>query len=238
LPSDEWIITLTKVDRKLYQQASLLVTDEELPELERIGYPMERQAGVPFFLEGEMGDFALLIRKGHVKVTSGNPPRIIDVRGPGAVVGELAVIFGGPRMASIVAWDHVEALYLPGGPWKQFLDEHPRAKDALMSNMRDMLNRQARKNVESDLAVEQRLAKRLIELMESGPGEPVGQGAVVFRGVSQQDLASLIGAKIDSVKKIIRLLKASGIVDTGRQVITVIQPAALRDIADGNRPVS
>jgi CRP/FNR family transcriptional regulator, cyclic AMP receptor protein len=226
------------MDRTPYRQPSLLVTDEELPELEKIGYPIHRPAGVPFFLEGELGDFALLIRKGHVKVTRGSPPRIIDVRGPGAIVGELAVKFRRPRNASIIAWDDVEALYLPGDSWKQFLDEHPRADDALMSNVGDMLDRQATKVVESELAVEQRLAKGLTELTESGLGEPTGEGAVVLRRVSQQDLAFLIGAKIDSVKKVIRLLKASAIVDTGRQVITILQPVALREIADGNRTVS
>jgi CRP-like cAMP-binding protein len=216
----------------------LLVTDKELPELERIGYPIHRSAGVPFFLEGEMGDFALLITKGHVKVTCGTPPRIIDHRGPGEVVGELAVILGGPRMASIIAWDDVDALYLPGGPWKQFLDEHPRASNAVMSNMRAMLARQARKNVESELAVERRLAMRLIDLMDGGPSEPADDGAVALRGVSQQDLASMTRSKIDSVKKAIGRLKASGIVSTGKLVITILQPAVLREIADGNRTVS
>jgi CRP/FNR family cyclic AMP-dependent transcriptional regulator len=210
-----------------------------LPDLERIGYPIHRSAGVPFFMEGELGDFALLVRKGHVKVTRGSPPRMIDHRGPGAVVGELAVIFGGPRMASIIAWTDVEAIYLPGAPWKQFLDEHPRANDAAMRNIRDMLDRQTRKNAESDLAVEQRLAMMLVELTETGPGEPGDEEAVVLRGVSQQDLASLIGSKIDSVKKIIGLFRASGIVNTGKKlVITVLQPGALREIADGNRTVS
>ena len=184
-----------------------------------------------------MGDFALLITKGHVKVTCGTPPRIIDHRGPGEVVGELAVILGGPRMASIIAWDDVDALYLPGGGWKQFLDEHPRASNAVMSNMRAMLARQARKNVESELAVERRLAMRLIDLMDGGPSEPAGDGAVAM-GVSQQHPASMTRSKIDSVKKVIGRLRASGIVSTGKLVITILQPAVLREIADGNRTVS
>lgn len=226
------------MERSPYDQRPEFVTDEELPELERIGYPIRRSPGVPFFLEGELGDFALLIMKGHVKVTCGTPPRIIDVRGPGDVVGELAVIDGGPRTASIIAWDDVEALYLPGVPWKRFLDEHPRAKDAINTNVRVMLARQVRKNVESELAVEQRLAKTLIELTDRGLGEPSGEGAVTLRRVSQQDMSDLIGSKIDSVKRVIRNFRASGIVSTGKQVITILQLAALREIADGNRTVS
>jgi CRP/FNR family transcriptional regulator, cyclic AMP receptor protein len=95
-----------------------------------------------------------------------------------------------------------------------------------------------KKNVESELAIEQQLAKRLVELMNGGLGEPVGDGAVRLR-LSQQDLASLIGTKkLDSVKKIIRLLKAAGIVDTGRQAVSILDASLLREIADGNRTIS
>jgi CRP-like cAMP-binding protein len=221
-----------------YERFKSLVTDDELPELEGIGHAIRRSAGQPFFLEGEAGDFALLIKKGHVKVMSGSPPRIIDIRGPGEVVGELAVISEKPRMASVIAFNDVEALRLPGAAWLQFLLDHPRASLALVVAGRGMITRATQKNAESELAIEQQLAKRLIDLTDLGLGEPAGDGAVAFR-MAQQDLASLIGAKkLDSVKKVIRLLKASGIVDTGRQMITILQPAALREIADGNRTVS
>ena len=227
------------MESELDQQSMPLVTDEELPELEGIGYAIHRPAGAPFFLEGEYGDFALLLRKGHVKATRGSPPRIIDVRPPGAIVGEMAVLRRKPRMASIIAWDDVEALYLPGARWKEFLYAHPRAFHALVIMTEDMADRQSKKNVESELAIEQQLALRLIELTDFGLGMPAGDEALVFLGVSQQDLASLIGAKkIDSVKKVIRQLKASGIVDPGRQKITILQPTVLREIADGNRTVS
>ena len=109
-----------------------LLADEERAELEGIGHTIHRSAGDPFFLEGELGDFALLIKKGHVKAVRGRPPRIIDVRGPGAIVGEMGVIRRRPRMASIIAFDDVEALYLPGARWLRFLYEHPRAMHALL----------------------------------------------------------------------------------------------------------
>ncbi len=226
------------MDDQLYEQHLPLLTDEELAELEEIGHTIHRSAGHPFFLEGEQGDFALLIKKGHVKAMRGRPPRIIDIRGPGEIVGEMAVIRRKPRMASIIAFDDVEALYLPGARWLRFLYDHPRAMHALLAMTDDMADRATMKNVESELAIEQQLAKRVIELTDCGLGEPADDGAVVLR-LSQHDLATLIGTKkLDSVKKVIRLLKAAGIVDTGRQVITILKLAALREVADGNLTVS
>jgi CRP-like cAMP-binding protein len=226
------------MEDQLYEQALPLLTDEELAELDEIGHMIHRSAGHPFFLEGEQGDFALLIKKGHVKAMRGRPPRIIDIRGPGETVGEAAVIRRKPRMASIIAFDDVEALYLPGARWLRFLYDHPRAMHAQWAAEADTTDRATMKNVESELAIEQQLAKRVIELTDSGLSEHAGDGTVVLR-LSQQDLAALIGAKkFDSVKKVIGRLKASGIIGTGRQVITIFQLAALREIADGNLTVS
>jgi CRP-like cAMP-binding protein len=226
------------MEDQLPEQRMPLIEGDELVELERIGHTIHRSAGHPFFLEGEQGDFALLIKKGHVKAVRGRPPRIIDVRGPDQIVGEMAVIRKKPRMASIIAFDEVEALYLPGAKWLQFLYAHPRAMHALLAMTDDMTDRATMKNVESELAIGQQLAKRVIELADSGLGEPADGGATVLR-LSQHDVAALIGTrKLDSVKKIIRLLKAAGVVDTGRQVIKILQPGALREVANGNLTVS
>ncbi len=238
LPSDKASITLNYMEDPQLATSLPILTDDELVELEEVGHAIHRSPGHPFFLEGEEGDFALLIKKGHVKVMRGRPPRIIDIRGPGDIVGEMAVIRRQPRMASVMAFDDVDALYLPGPKWLRFLYDHPRSMHALLAMTDDMADRATMKNVESELAIEQQLAKRVLELADFGLGEPDGSGAVALR-MSQQDLAELIGAKkLDSVKKVIRQLKAAAIIDTGRQVIKLLKLDALHDIADGNLTVS
>jgi CRP/FNR family transcriptional regulator, cyclic AMP receptor protein len=217
-----------------------LFTDEELVDLQVVGRRLQRPAGHTFFAEGEEGDFALLITKGYVKVTCGKPPCIIDIRGPGTIVGEMAVILQQPRMATVTAFNDVQALYLPGAVWLQFLYGHPRAMHALWAMTADRASRSARKKVESELAIEQQLARNIVELIDLGIGEPAEDGSVVLR-IHQQDLASLIGAKkLDSVKKVIARLREDDveIIATGRQFIKILKPAALREIADGNLTTS
>jgi hypothetical protein len=46
------------------------------------------------------------------------------------------------------------------------------------------------------------------------------------------------GKKTDSVKKVIARLKAAGIVDTDREVLTIRKLVDLREIANGNLTVS
>jgi CRP/FNR family transcriptional regulator, cyclic AMP receptor protein len=226
------------MEDSLYEQSQPLLTDEELVGLEEIGHVIRRSAGNAFMLEGEYGDFALLIKKGHVKVMAGKPPRIVAIRGPGDMIGEMAAIRRKPRSASVFAMNEVEALYLPAARWLQFLYNHPRAMHAQWAAEAERTEQATKKIVESELAVGQQLAKALIELTDAGIGEHTSGGAVELQ-LTQHDLAAMIGAKkLDSVKKVIRLLKADGTIATGRQQITILDLAALRDIANGDLAVS
>ena len=226
------------MEDSLYEQSYPLLTDEELVGLEEIGHPIRRSAGNAFMLEGEYGDFALLIKKGHVKVVAGKPPRIVAIRGPGDMIGEMAAIRRKPRSASVFAMNEVEALYLPAARWLRFLYDHPRAMHAQWAAEAERTEQATRKIVESELAVGQQLAKALTELTDAGIGERTSSETVELQ-LSQQDLAAMIGAKkLDSVKKVIRLLKAAGTIATGRQQITILDLAALRDIANGDLAVS
>jgi len=226
------------MEDSLYEQSYPLLTDEELVGLEEIGHAIRRSAGNAFMLEGEYGDFALLIKKGHVKVVAGKPPRIVAIRGPGDMIGEMAAIRRKPRSASVFAMNEVEALYLPAARWLRFLYDHPRAMHAQWAAEAERTEQATRKIVESELAVGQQLAKALTELTDAGIGERTSSETVELQ-LSQQDLAAMIGAKkLDSVKKVIRLLKAAGTIATGRQQITILDLAALRDIANGDLAVS
>ncbi len=205
--------------------------------MEAIGYPLDRAAEQPFFREGEPGDHALLIKKGHVKVVQGNPGRITDIRGPGAIVGEIGVLTDEPRSASIVPLNAVRAIFLPKEPWRDFLLARPHIIWDLWAATANRNIRANIKRAESELPVGQQLTKALIELVDYGVGERLGEDSALLR-MSQEEMSTLIGAnKLESVKKVIRMFKASGVVDTGRQAITIRELSALRAIADGLKPV-
>jgi CRP/FNR family transcriptional regulator, cyclic AMP receptor protein len=222
------------MDSSLPEQGHMHPTGEEMADLEKIGYTIHRPAGSALMMDGEYGDFALLIKKGHVKVTAGQPPRIVAIRGPGDIVGEIAVIQNKPRTASVFAFDDVEALHLPAAEWLRFLYAHPRAMHAQWATTAERTEQAVRRIAWSDLPVGQQLAKALIELADSGIGEQSSKGTIELR-LSQHDLTAMIGAKkLDSVKKVIRQLKAAGTIATSRQQITILDLSALRDIAAGD----
>lgn len=219
-----------------FDQGKPLLVEEEIRHLERVGSTLRRQAGHTFIREGEESDFVLLIKKGHVKVSAGKPPRIVAIRGPDEVVGDMGVIRRKPRSATVLAWDEVEVLHVSAIEWLRFLYHHPRAMHAQLVAADERVEQLTQKILESDLAVERRLAKALIELVDRGLVDRT-DGTVTVR-VAQKDLASLTGSSVEAVKKIVKIFKENGIVNTGRLSLHIEDVSTLREIANGKPTAS
>lgn len=233
MPAARCNLTLNNVDELADLQGTPLITDEEMIHLEQVGQTLRREEGHTFFLEGEETDYALLIKKGHVKVVMGLRPHIITIRGPGSMVGEMAALWPQPRTASAITIDAVEVLHLSAAAWRRFLFNNRRAMYAQLVFACSQSYENAKQIVNTDLAAEQRLAKTLLELTDQGVGKATNRGITI--PLSQQDLAALSGASIDSIKKVVRTFKEQKMIATGRQAIYLLNSEALAEIADGNR---
>jgi CRP/FNR family transcriptional regulator, cyclic AMP receptor protein len=126
----------------------------------------------------------------------GKPPRIVAIRGHGEIAGEMAAIRHKPRSGSVIALDEVEATC----PQRSGCGSSTstRAMRTQLVTMDERLDQAMLKIVESYLAIAQGVAKALVELVDSGVGTR-GQDGVVLC-FSQQDLATLTGTSLDSVK--------------------------------------
>jgi CRP/FNR family transcriptional regulator, cyclic AMP receptor protein len=94
--------------------------------------------GQVLFNYGEPGDCLYVIRSGKAEVffkdDTGNRI-VLEVAGSGDVVGELSLLDGGPRTASVVVTETLGALRLDRGDLDQFLRRHPAAAIDLLSAM-------------------------------------------------------------------------------------------------------
>jgi CRP/FNR family transcriptional regulator, cyclic AMP receptor protein len=95
-------------------------------------------AGQVLFNYGEPGDCLYVIRGGKAEVffKDDTGTRIVlEVAGAGDVVGELSLLDGGPRTASVVVTEPLEALRLDREDLDVFLRAHPHAAIDLLSAM-------------------------------------------------------------------------------------------------------
>ena len=231
------IDTLSSVELWTELRLDTQLTDVELDDLRPSASLNHYPAGSILFGSGEETDYVLFIVNGFVKITIPGPPeRIVGLRGAGQIVGEMAPIRRKPRSASLFAVDEVEALFLPGNKWLQFLREHPRAALAQLYAADERLAEATRKTVESFLGAQQKLARAMIELEESGLAVPNRDGVKLPFG--QQELAAIAGVGVDSVKQVVKIFKANKVISNSRQATIIKDPATLRAVARGDLSLS
>ncbi len=86
------------------------VPDEELDAVADVASELDVAPGQPLTSEGDFGHCLFVIESGSAEVSIDGVPK--HEVGPGAIVGEVAVMASGRRTASVVATSPVRALAL------------------------------------------------------------------------------------------------------------------------------
>lgn len=207
------------------------LTEQEWVDLVQLGRPYHLRAGTPLFVEGTRSDTVVVVITGRVKVfTSAEDGTevVLAVRGPGALLGELAAIDQQPHSASVRSWEPMEVLTVRSRDFTAFLQAHPRIMWLLIRLLIGRLRDADRKRIEFGVHdTLNRVARRLVELVDRF-GEPTESGIRITLPLTQEELASWVGASPKAVTKALRTLRARGYVQTQRRRITVIDIEGLR----------
>ncbi len=93
--------------------------------------------GEVLFKEGDAGDAMYLLRSGRAAVVKGEfeQPIILGYRGPGEIVGEMALLEQRPRSASIIAVDNVRALKIKREHFQELLSYKPEISLSVMATL-------------------------------------------------------------------------------------------------------
>jgi CRP-like cAMP-binding protein len=192
------------------------------------------QPNVTLFFQGDPSDRVLIIWSGYAKVLSRDHTGhtvLLAFRGPGDVVGELAMVDGGQRSATVVAIEPGRALMIEASAFRGFLDRFAHASAVLQRVLVERLREADRQRLKSaSMAVGQRLAMLLLELA-SRFGAVEGGGTRIGLALSQEDLAACVGASRRAVAREIESWRDRGYVVTGRRSLLIQQPSALQRIA-------
>lgn len=110
------------------------LSDDELQQLMDNAQPVSLRAGEVLIRQGEPGDSAYVIVKGEFEVQkqAGQSLIKIDVRNPGDVVGEMALLSRAPRNATIIAKTDSETLRIPQQSFENLLSSSSSAALAVL----------------------------------------------------------------------------------------------------------
>ena len=184
--------------------------------------------GEVIFHKGDPGETLFMIVQGQVKIvlpSEMGEEALLAVLDEGEFFGELSLIDEQPRSATIVASEPTETLVLHRDAFLKALTQAPE----LAIDMLRVLSRRLR---EADEFVEDavfldvpgRLAKKLLQLAEAY-GHPTGEGGTTIGlRLTQQELATMVGATRESVNKHLRAYRSRGIIELDHQRIIIRKP--------------
>ena len=202
----------------LLARASLFA-GQPIPVLEGIGAAMRQAlfpAGRLIFGRGDPGDALYLVLSGRVRLSILTPEgRELSFAHAitGDIFGEIAVLDGSPRSADATAIDDVSALCLAGPQFNALINQHTSLARAVIRFLCWRL-REVSDHLEDIalLPLEARIARFLLNRAAASPGA-AGNAAGARRitlGISQSELALLIGASRQKVNAALMLLEQSG----------------------------
>lgn len=183
--------------------------------------------------QGDPSDHVLLLLAGWVRVYAASvngQETMVALRGPGDLVGELAALHGWDRTANVQALTRVDAAQLLRPQFVECVYGNSAIAVGLVKQMSARLREVQTILTEiTTLDVNQRVATYLLQLA-SRHGTPGPDGITLSMPLSQQDIASRIGASLRGVARAMAALRDRGIICTTRRRIVLRRPDALRSL--------
>ncbi|HYY79280.1 MAG TPA: cyclic nucleotide-binding domain-containing protein [Actinomycetes bacterium] len=109
---------------------------EQLQTVLRVGQRASFQAGQAIVERGERGDAMYIIESGAAEVDVGGRFHRLE---RGDFFGEMAVLAGNRREATVKAVEPVEALRIPADDFQAFLVEHPSVAVSMLKSLVERL---------------------------------------------------------------------------------------------------
>jgi len=180
--------------------------------------------------EGDRAAHVELLTRGFVKITAivEGVETLLAIRVPGDILGETAALTGRPRTATVTSCGRVTSVVVTQVAFHDFMRRNPQAALYMAATMGERL--QWANERRADFAAypaEVRLARLLAEIAET-IGHHSAEGIVIGVGLSQPELATMIGIAEATAQKVIRDLRREGAITTGYRKITVVDLDRLR----------
>jgi CRP-like cAMP-binding protein len=208
-----------------------LLDQTERDALHAIGVRRSFSRGSTLLYQDEPDDRAILLLTGRAKVTrcdEDGRELMLEIRDPGDLVGELACIDGRPRVADVTALERLEALVLPGGAFRSFLETTPQVAAKLLKIIAGRLREttlSSERYANADTMA--RLASRILNLADRY-GLAEGSAVTIEMPITHEELAAWTGASRAGVAKALQDIRQLGWVETERRRLVLRDLERLR----------
>jgi CRP/FNR family transcriptional regulator, cyclic AMP receptor protein len=197
--------------------------DNELIKIRKLCVTQHYEKDRLILVEEDIGKTLFLIQKGRFKVSRMSDDGrevILAIQGPGGFFGELSLIDGKTRSASVTAIEDSEALLLHRAEFLALLEDYPQIAVSLLKELAGRI-RKSDTQIKS-LSLQDamgRVASTLIMLAEDSGR--IRHGQVIIQKIPlQQDMANMAGTSRETISRVFRYLEDEKLIHRdGRKII-------------------
>jgi CRP-like cAMP-binding protein len=186
--------------------------------------------GEVVFHHHDPADAVHLVAKGRFDVqitTSHGDVVALAIRGPGESFGEIAVVTGAERSATVSALEPGETLVLRGSELRRLAHDHASVGEVLVRMLAEHVALLSERLVEAyTVDAETRVARRVLEL-----GRVYGGTVPVTIPLIQEEIAALAGASRATVNRVLRDAENRGFVRLSRGKTTLLDENGMSRLA-------
>jgi len=207
----------------------------ELEEVLAAARERRVEDGEAVFREGEPAGWFCVVADGRLKLTQlgadGNEV-ILRFVGPGEATAALAIFEGAEYPVTARSVGPTTVLEWERATVQTMLSRHPALAVATVRLLSERLREvQERFRELATERVARRVARALLRLVRQA-GRKVEGGVLIDLPLSRQDLAKMTGTTLFTVSRILSEWEARGILQSGRERVTVTNPHGLVAIAE------
>lgn len=200
--------------------------------------PRHLGTGDALFRHGDVGDSFALVQSGRFKLVaraSTGRDVLLGLRGPGELVGEIAVLDHGRRSADVVALESASVAFGSADALRRLLRERPGIAIAIVSSLNARLREADDGRVAmAALTGHARVAVRLLDLARRY-GQAGSGGTEIALPLSQDEIADWTGLSRPAVARALAEFRSVGCVATGRRRLVIADPVRLQSyVAQGD----
>lgn len=207
--------------------------EAELADLILRGHFVEYRKGDDMIVQGDSGESLLILLSGNARtsmIASNGHEIVLDYAEPGQVLGEIALLDGGDRTATVTAIEASSALTITRDAFSDILQKH---KNMALRVLKVMANRIRTANtmIEGDRAYTSgpRLARYLLRLSVVGAEE----GRLKL-DLSQSELGNFAGMSREHINRQLSAWSEDNIVSVESGKVRILNHALLSNIAEAD----
>ncbi len=206
--------------------------------LQQQGSVREYRKGEPIFFEGDASENFYMMLRGEVtifRVLESGREMIMDIIRGGEAFGEVALIDGDPFPANAVARTAATVLSLPRREYLLLLEQFPEVTRSIIRDLnlrvRSLRNRM---EVLGEAGVQSRIAQLLLTYARQ-MGRESAQGTLVPVQLSRNEVAGMVGARVETVIRIMSRWHKDNIVHSAPEGFLIPDLKLLQDLMSSDQ---